>query len=110
MAAFLLFLLAVAGGVVVGDLVWENRAGAEVSVFGEPVADYPMGWLLAMAATLGFVVALLLVASVGATKRRRERRRLLRRLRRDRQPQPAELEPENTSVLDQFFGQDDTRA
>ena len=109
MAAFVLFLLAVAGGVVVGDLVWENRSGAEVSIFGQPVPDYPQGWLLAMAATLGFVVALLLVASVGATKGRRERRRLLRRLRRDRHHQPAELEPEDTSVLDQFFGRDDTR-
>jgi uncharacterized integral membrane protein len=110
MAAFLLFLLAVAGGVVVGDLVWENRAGAEVSIFGQPVADYPQGWILAMAATLGFIVAVLLVASVGATKRHRERRRLLRRLRRARQHQPAESELENTSVLDQFFGQDNTRA
>jgi hypothetical protein len=65
MAALFLFVLAVAGGVVVGDLVWENPTATEVSVFGQPVTGYSQGWLLAMAATLGFVVAVLLVASVG---------------------------------------------
>jgi hypothetical protein len=111
MAALFLFVLAVAGGVVVvGDLVWENTTAAEVTVFGQPVTGYHQGWLLAMAATLGFVVALLLVASVGATKGRRERRRQLRMLRRDRRHHRAEPEAESTSVLDQFFGHHDTRA
>ena len=32
MAAFFLFVLAVAGGVVVGNLVWENTTAAEVTV------------------------------------------------------------------------------
>jgi nitric oxide reductase large subunit len=82
MVAFFLFVLAVAGGVVVGNLVWENTTAAEITVFGQPVTGYSQGWLLAMAATLGFVVALLLVASVGVTKGRRERRRQLRMLRR----------------------------
>jgi hypothetical protein len=53
MAALFLFVLAVAGGVVVGDLMWENTRAAEVTVFGQPVTGYPQGWLLAMAATLG---------------------------------------------------------
>jgi hypothetical protein len=75
MAALFLFVLAVAGAVVVADLIWENPPTAEVAVFGQPVTGYPQGWLLVMAATLGFVVASLLVASVGATKGRRERRR-----------------------------------
>jgi hypothetical protein len=110
MAAFFLFVLAVAGGVVVGNLVWENTTAAEVTVFGQPVTGYPQGWLLAMAAAFGFVVALFLVASVGATKGRRERRRQLRRLRRDRRHRQAEPEVESTSVLDQFFGHDDPRA
>jgi hypothetical protein len=111
MAALFLFVLAVAGGVVVvGDLVWENTTAAEVTVFGQPVTGYSQGWLLAMAAALGLVVALLLVASVGATKRRRERRRQLRRLRRDRRHHRAEPDVESTSVLDQWFGRDDTRA
>jgi hypothetical protein len=109
MAAFFLFVLAVAGGVVVGNLVWENATAAEVTVFGQPVTGYSQGWLLAMAAALGFVVALLLVASVGATKGRRERRRQLRRLRRDRRHHRAEPEAESTSVLDQWFRHDDTR-
>jgi uncharacterized membrane protein YccC len=110
MAALFLFGLAVAGGVVVGDLVWENATAAQVTVFGQPVTGYSQGWLLAMAATLGFVVALLLVASVWATKRRRERRRQLRMLRRDRRHHRAEPDVGSTSVLDQFFGHDDTRA
>ena len=110
MAALLLFVLAVAGGVVVGNLVWENTMAAEVSVFGQPVTGYSQGWLLAVAAMLGFVVALLLVASVGATKGRRERRRQLRMLRRDRHHHRAEPEVEHSSVLDQFFGHDDSRA
>ena len=109
MVAFFLFMLAVAGGVVVGNLVWENTTAAEVTVFGQPVTGYSQGWLLAMAATLGFVVALLLVASVGVTKGRRERRRQLRMLRRDLRHHRAEPDGEYTSVLDQWFGRDDTR-
>src|SRR5215218_7267216 len=110
MAAFFLFVLAVAGGVIVGNLMRENPTGADVTVFGQPVTGYSQGWLLAMAAMLGFVVALLLVASVGATKGRRERRRQLRRLRRDRRHHRAEPAGGDTGVLDQWFGRDDTRA
>jgi hypothetical protein len=43
MAALFLFVLAVAGGVVVGDLVWENTTAAEVTVFGQPVTGYSQG-------------------------------------------------------------------
>jgi hypothetical protein len=53
MAALFLFVLAVAGAVVVADLIWENPPTAEVTVFGQPVTGYPQGWLLVMAATLG---------------------------------------------------------
>jgi hypothetical protein len=110
MAAFFLFVLAVDGGVVVGNLVWENTTAAEVTVFNQPITGYPQGWLLATAAALGFVVALLVMASVGATKGRRERRRQLRMLRRDRHHHRAEPEVDHSSVLDQFFGHDDSRA
>lgn len=106
-AAFFLFLLAIAGGLVVADLVWENPTAAEVTVFGQLVTSHPLGWVLAMAATLGFVVALLLVASVGTTKGRWERRRQLRRLRRDGRQHPSEPEAQYPSVLDQWFGRDD---
>ena len=67
MAAFVLFALAVAGGVVVADLVRENPTAGQVTVFGQTVGGYPEGWLLAIAAGLGFVAALLLVASVNST-------------------------------------------
>jgi hypothetical protein len=109
MAAFFLFVLAAAGGVVVGDLVWENTAAAEVTVLGQPVTGYPQGWLLGAAAGLGFVIALLLVASMNTTKRRRERRRQLRQLRRRRHRQVTEPDQERPSVLDHWFGHDDSR-
>ena len=80
MAAFVLFVLAVAGGVVVADLVRENPTAGQVTVFGQTVGGYPEGWLLAIAAGLGFVAALL-VASVNSTKGRRARRKQLRGLR-----------------------------
>ena len=80
MAAFVLFVLAVASGVVVADLVWENPATGQVTLFHHTVAGYPEGSLLAIAAGLGFVAALLLVGSVNSTKRRRAGRKQLRRL------------------------------
>jgi hypothetical protein len=80
--AALFLVLAILGAVVVGDLVWENTTAGEVTVFDQPVAGYTKGGLLAMAAGLGFAVALLLVASVNSTEARRARRRQLRTLRR----------------------------
>jgi hypothetical protein len=82
MAAFLL-LLAMIGGALVGDLIWENTADGEVTVLDRTVAGYPQGWLLAAAAAIGFVVALLLVASVSSTRARRNRRQQFRSMRRD---------------------------
>ena len=107
MAAFVLFVLAVAGGVVVADLVWENTTVGQVAVFHHTVTGYPEGWLLAIVAGLGFVVALLLVASVSSTKRRRAGRKQLRRLRRGREDQMAAPEPDNARLLDAFFGPDE---
>jgi hypothetical protein len=107
MAAFLL-LLALLGGALVGDLVWENTANGEVTVLDRTVAGYPQGWLLAGAAAIGFVVALLLVASLGSTKARRNRRRQLRALKRDRQEQG--YEPNQAGWLDESLGRRDTAA
>jgi hypothetical protein len=104
MAAFVLFVLAVVGGVTVADLVWENPAAGQVTVFHHTVGGYPEGWLLAIAAGLGFVVALLLVASVNSTKRRRARRKQLRGLRRGLEDQGAAPEPDHARLLDAFFG------
>jgi hypothetical protein len=63
MAAFVLFVLAVAGAAVVADLAWENPTAGQLTVFHHTISGYPEGWLLAIAAGLGFVAALLLVTS-----------------------------------------------
>ena len=107
MAAFVLFVLAVAGAAVVADLVWENTAAGQITVFHHTVIDYPEGWLLAIAAGLGFVVALLLVASVNSTKRRRARRTQLVRRRPGLEDQVAAPEPDHARLLDAFFGPED---
>jgi hypothetical protein len=104
MAAFVLFVLAMAGGVTVADLAWENPAAGQVTVFHHTVGGYPEGWLLAIAAGLGFVVALLLVASVNSTKGRRARRKQLRGLRRSLEDQVVAPEPDHARLLDEFFG------
>jgi hypothetical protein len=104
MAAFLLFVLAVAGGVTVADLAWENPAAGQVTVFDHTVSGYPEGWLLAIAAGLGCVVAVLLVASVNSTKGRRARRKQLGRLRRGLEDQAVAPKPDHARLLDEFFG------
>jgi hypothetical protein len=104
MAAFVLFVLAVAGGMVVADLVWENPTAGQVTAFGQTVGGYPEGWLLATAAGLGFVAALLLVASVNSTKGRRARRKQLRGLRRGLEDQVVAPESDHARLLDAFFG------
>jgi hypothetical protein len=104
MAAFLLFVLAVAGGVTVADLAWENPAAGQVTVFDHTVSGYPEGWLLAIAAGLGCVVAVLLVASVNSTKGRRARLMQLGRLRRGLEHQVVTPKPDHAGLLDEFFG------
>jgi hypothetical protein len=103
MAAFFL-VLALLGGAVIGDLVWENAAAGEVTVLGRTAVSYPQGWLLSGAAALGFVVALLLVASMSSTKARRARRRQLRSLKRTPRHEGIESEEEYAKWLDESFG------
>ena len=103
MAAFFL-LLAILGGALVGDLVWENTDAGEVTVLGRTAVDYPQGWLLAAAAALGFVVALLLVASVSSTKARRARRRELRAMQRNPQHEGVQPDREYADWLDESYG------
>jgi hypothetical protein len=93
-------VLAVGGGLVAGDLVWENTWGAEVTVFGQPVTGYSRGWLLAGAAMLGGCRRLVAGGLGGATKGRRERRRELRRLWRNRRHHRSDSDAESTGVLD----------
>jgi hypothetical protein len=98
MAAFFL-LLAMLGGALVGDLVWENTTNGEVTVLDRTLVSYPQGWLLAAAAAIGFVTALLLVVSVSSTKARRNHRRQLRALKRD--PQDPGFEPDHDDWLEE---------
>jgi Lipopolysaccharide assembly protein A domain len=109
MAAFFL-LLAIIGGALVGDLIWENTTAGEVTVLDRTVAGYPQGWLLAATAALGFVVGLLLVASWQSTKARRARRRQLRAMRRGQQDQDIESGREDLSWLDEHVGRPETAA
>ena len=97
MALFFL-LLAILGGAVVGDLIWENTDAGEVTMLDRTLVSYPQGWLLAAAAAIGFVTALLLVASVSSTKARRNRRRQFRAMKRDQQD-PG-FEPDHPGWLD----------
>jgi uncharacterized membrane protein YciS (DUF1049 family) len=92
--AVVLYLVAIIGGVVVGDLVLENPTADQVTVFNQPVSGYTDGTLLAMAAALGFVVAVLLVASMNSTTRRRARRKQHRAISAGTQPQTTKPEPE----------------
>jgi hypothetical protein len=108
MAALFLLLLAVAGGVVVADLVLENPTATQITLFHHTVTGYSDGWLLAIAAGLGALVALLLVASLNATKARRVRRGQLRRLRRGLEHQVVAPEPDHARLLDEFFGPEET--
>ncbi|HYT26763.1 MAG TPA: hypothetical protein VEP73_09810 [Actinomycetota bacterium] len=90
MPAFFL-LLAIVGGIAVGDLVLENTSRGEVTVLNQAITGYTEGQLLAAAAALGFVVALLLAASVSAARARRVRRTRLHtatRNSRGRMPEP----------------------
>ena len=105
MAVFFL-LLAIIGGALVGDLVWENTDAGEVTVLDRTLVSYPQGWLLAGAAALGFVIALLLVASVSSTKGRRDRRRQLRSLKHQPQREGIQPEQEYANWLDESFGRD----
>jgi hypothetical protein len=102
--AVLLFLLAVIGGGVVADLVLENTAGGEVTVLNQAVSGHTQGTLLALAAGLGLVVGLLLVASMSSTKTRRARRKQLRSIRAGMQHHLTQPDGEHADQADEFFG------
>ena len=100
--AVLLFLLAIAGGVLVGDLVLENTAAGSVTVLDRSFTGYSEGQLLIAVAALGFVVGVLAVGSVSLRRSRRVRRRELRRAEQDLTAEVAELEQENRSLRDEL--------
>jgi hypothetical protein len=108
--AVVLLLLAIIGGIVVGDLVVENTVTGELIVFNQTITGQREGVLLAMAAALGLVTGLLIVASATSTRARRARRRDLRAAVWDLENQVAELEDENASLWDELARHDPTVA
>ena len=104
--AALLLLLAIVGAAVVGDLVLENTATGAITVLDRPVTGYSHGLLLAMAAAIGFVVALLVVGSVSLRRSRRVRRKQLRTAEREQRGQLLELEDENTRLREELARQE----
>ena len=108
--AALFLLLALLGGALVGDLVWENTSAGEVTVLDRTATTHPQGWLLAAAAAIGFVIALLLVASVSSTKARRNRRREFRSMKLDRDRRDQGSDPEDASWLEESSDRRETAA
>jgi uncharacterized membrane protein YciS (DUF1049 family) len=100
--AVLLFLLAIAGGVLVGALTLENTGAGSVTVLDRSFTGFSQGQLLAAVAALGFVVGVLVVGSLSLRRARRVRRRELRRAERDLTADVAELERENRSLRDEL--------
>ena len=100
--AVLLFLLAVAGAVLVGDLVLENTAAGSVTVLDRSFTGFTQGQLLAVVAALGFMVGVLAVGSVTLRRARRVRRRALRQAEQDLTAEVAELERENSSLREEL--------
>jgi len=100
--AVLLFLLAIAGGVLVGDLVLENTAAGSITVLDRSFTGYTQGQLLAVVAALGFMVGVLAVGSVSLRRTRRVRRRELRAAEQDLTAEVAELERENRGLRDEL--------
>jgi uncharacterized membrane protein YciS (DUF1049 family) len=100
--AVLLFLLALAGGVLVGALTLENTGAASVTVLDRSFTGFSQGQLLAVVAALGFVVGVLVVGSLSLRRARRVRRRELRRAEQDLSAEVAELERENRDLRDEL--------
>jgi len=104
--AVLLFLLAVAGAALVGDLVLENTAAGGVTVLDRSFSGFTQGQLLAAVAALGCVVGVLVVASLNLRRSRRARRRELRQAEQDLTAEVEELERENRALRDQLAHRD----
>jgi hypothetical protein len=104
--AALLLLLAIIGGVVVGDLVLENTTAGDATMLHHTITGSTEGVLLAVAAALGFVIGVLVVASASTTRTRRTRRKQLRTTGRDLNRQVAELQRDNAKLRDELAHRD----
>ena len=100
--ATLCLLVALIGGVIVGDLLVENPTADDVTLLGHPITGSSEGMLLAVAAALGVVVGLLVVASASTTRTRRARRKQLRTAARELHRRMAELERENARLREEL--------
>jgi hypothetical protein len=103
MAAFF-FLLAIVGGALIGDLIWENTAAGEVTVLGRTVDGYPRAGCCRRrrrSASSSRCCS----SPRCAPPKRDARRRQLRAMKRD--PQHRDVEPEGDYArwLDESFGQ-----
>jgi hypothetical protein len=103
--ALLLLLLAVVGGILVGDLVLENPTPGAVTVLPHPISGYSQSQLLAMVAGLGFVVGLLVVGAASLRRTRRARRRQLP-AEHELTAQLAKRERENASLRQELAHRD----
>jgi septal ring factor EnvC (AmiA/AmiB activator) len=90
----LAFLLVVA----IGAAGLENTDPSSVTLFDRSFSQLSEGQLLVLAAGLGFLVALFLFLSFGASRTRRSRRKELRSRRRDAEGRVGELERENARL------------
>jgi hypothetical protein len=104
--AALFLLLAIIVTSVVADLVLENTATGAITVLNHPITGYRDGLLLAMTAALGFVIGLLVVASVSMRRTRRARRKQLRTAERELSGQLLELERENSRLREDLARRD----
>jgi TolA-binding protein len=89
--AFLVVVVLVAAGL-------ENTDPSTATLFDRSFGQLSEGQLLVLAATLGFLVAVLLFLAFGASRTRRSRRRQLRTRRRDAEGRVDELERENSRL------------
>jgi uncharacterized protein YceH (UPF0502 family) len=96
--AALFLVLAVVGAVLVGDAVLANTSASSVSLFNHSIAGFTQGQLLVIAAGLGLLDALLLVAAWSWSGARRAKRREQRAAQRELEGKIAELERENANL------------
>jgi hypothetical protein len=99
--AVLFLLLAVAVGVVIGDVVVANTGANSVALFDQTITGFTQGQLMVIAAGAGFLFALLLFLAWGSSKSRRLRRRERREVHRDMEGRIGELERENADLRDE---------
>jgi hypothetical protein len=96
--AALFLVLAVIDAVVLGDAVLANTSATTVSLFNYSIPGFTHGQLLLLAAGLGLLGALLLLAAWSWSGVRRAKRREERAVQRDLEGKVAELERENATL------------